>query len=216
MAITGLFLIAFLLMHMFGNFKMLMGAEAFDHYSHYLREFLYPIFPKMVFLWLFRLALIASVVLHIWSATQLTLRKRAAVGGGGRYVTKKSMEHSYAARTMIWGGIIIVLFLIMHILQYTAQVLRIGYADTSRPLDSPYARVIAGFSVWWVVAVYAIAMLAVCMHLWHGFYSAFTTLGANVSAKARSVLKGCAYAVSALMYVGFMIPPVLILFGVIK
>lgn len=216
MAVTGLFLIAFLLMHMFGNFKLLMGAEAFDHYSHFLREFLYPIFPKMVFLWLFRIALLASVVLHIWSATRLTLRKRAAVGGGDRYVTKKAMEPSYAARTMIWGGILIVLFLVLHILQYTAQVIRIGYAVPGELLESPYARVMAGFSAWWVVAFYGIAMLAVCMHLWHGFYSAFTTLGANVSSKSRSVLKGCAYAVSVFMYIGFMIPPVLVLLGVIS
>ena len=125
------------------------------------------------------------------------------------------MEKSYAARTMIWGGIIIVLFLVMHILQYTAQVLRFGYSDGVTDL-APFDRVLAGFGEWWVVLAYAVAMIAVCMHISHGFYSAFVTLGANTSKGSRKVLKALGNIVAGLLFVGFMLPPVLILIGVIS
>lgn len=215
MAITGLLLVAFLLAHMFGNFKMLLpdDGKEFNEYSHWLRSFGYPALPHGVFLWIFRIGLLAAVVLHMFSAFKLRARA-AANTGGSRYVNKKHMEKSFAARTMIWGGIIMVLFVIMHLLQFTAQVLKFGYPDGSTDLQ-PSDRVLAGFSEWWVVLVYAIAMAAVCMHLWHGVWSALATLGANVSAGARRVLKIVAYVISVSLFVGFMIPPVLILFGVI-
>lgn len=215
MAITGLILVGFLLSHMFGNFKMLLpdnGAE-FNAYSHWLRTLGYPALPHSVFLWIFRIVLLASVILHLWSAFKLKARNDAS-RGNQRYVTKRNMEQSYAARTMIWGGIIIVLFVIMHILHFTAQVLKFGYPDGQTSL-APYDRVLAGFGQWWVVLMYAIAMLAVCLHISHGFYSAFATLGANVSVGARKTLRVLSNVIAALLFVGFMLPPVLILIGVI-
>ncbi|XSS53574.1 succinate dehydrogenase cytochrome b subunit [Propionibacteriaceae bacterium Y1923] len=215
MAITGLILVAFLLAHMFGNFKMLLPDDGleFNEYSHWLRTLLYPALPEGVFLWLFRIVLLASVILHMWSAFKLRNRARQSAGSV-RYARSRRMERSYAARTMIWGGIIIVLFVVMHILQYTAEVLRFGYDEGVTTL-APYDRVLAGFSEWWVVLAYAIAMIAVCMHVAHGFHSAFTTLGANTSKGARKLLKALANIVAGLLFVGFMIPPVLILIGVI-
>nr|WP_084707643.1 MULTISPECIES: succinate dehydrogenase cytochrome b subunit [Aestuariimicrobium] len=215
MAITGLLLVGFLLAHMFGNFKMLLpdDGKEFNAYSHWLRDFGYPAIPHTVFLWIFRIVLLLSVFLHMYSAFKLRVRA-AANTGGSRYVVKRNMEKSYAARTMIWGGIIIVLFVIMHILQYTAQVLKFGYASGVSTLE-PYDRVLAGFSQWWVVLIYAIAMGAVCMHLWHGVWSALATLGVQVSAASRKVLKAVAYVISVGLFLGFMIPPVLILFEVI-
>ena len=73
--------------------------------------------------------------------------------------------------------------------------------------------VIGEFSQWWMVLIYAVWMVAVCMHIRHGFWSAFATLGANTSAKARAVLNGCAWAVALLLFIGFMIMPVAVLFG---
>lgn len=217
MAVTGLILVAFLLAHMFGNLKMLIddGGAEFNAYSHWLREFGYPALPHMVFLWLFRIVLLASIFLHIYAAVTLSARNRAARGEGAkRYVDNKNMESSYAARTMIWGGVIIVLFIIMHILQFTAQQLRFGYEGGVKSL-APYDRVVAGFSEWWVVLIYFVAMAAVCMHIAHGFYSAFATLGANTSKGARRTLRGLSKFVAALILVGFMVPPILVLFGVI-
>lgn len=215
MAVTGLLLIGFLLAHLFGNLKMLIpdDGKEFNDYSHWLRDFLYPALPHKFFLWIFRIVLLAAVVFHMVAAFKLRARARRNLGAS-RYAVKRTMEKSYSARTMIWGGIIIVLFVVFHLLQYTAQVITVGYPNGAKTLE-PFDRVLAGFSVWWVVLFYAIAMIAVCMHVWHGFYSAFATLGANTSANARRVLKLCAHIVSIVLYVGFMLPPVLILFGVI-
>ncbi|MDN5563968.1 MAG: succinate dehydrogenase cytochrome b subunit [Luteococcus sp.] len=215
MAVTGLCLIGFLLMHMFGNTKLLLpdnGAE-FNEYSEYLRRFLYPIVPPMWFLWAFRVFLLACIVLHMWSAAQLTGRKGRNVGGA-RYANKKNMESSFAARTMIWSGIILVLGLVMHLLHYTAQVLRPGYAAGVTDLD-PFHRVLAGFSEWWVVLAYLVFMIAVCTHIFHGCASAFMTLGANVSAGSRKTLKSLSAIIAILLFIGFMVPPVMILTGVI-
>jgi len=215
MAVTGLCLIGFLLMHMFGNTKLLLpdnGAE-FNEYSHYLRQFLYPIVPPMWFLWAFRIFLLAAIVLHMWSAAQLAGRKQRNVGGA-RYANKKNMESSFAARTMLWSGIILVLGLVLHLLHYTAQVLRPGYPDGAADL-SPYARVIAGFTLWWVVLAYLVFMIAVCLHIYHGCASAFVTLGANVSAGSRKLLKTLSAIIAVLLFIGFMVPPVMILTGVI-
>lgn len=215
MALSGLVLIAFLLAHMVGNLKMLLpdnGLE-FNEYSHWLRELGYPALPHSVFLWIFRIVLLAAVILHMWSAFKLRGRARKSVGSS-RYANTRRMEHSYAARTMMWGGIIMVLFIVMHILQYTAQVLRFGY-DAGVTNLAPYDRVLAGFGEWWVVLVYAISMAAVCLHISHGFHSAFTTLGANTSKGARKLLKTLAGIIAGLLFVGFMLPPVLILIGVI-
>ncbi|PID50893.1 MAG: succinate dehydrogenase [Propionibacteriales bacterium] len=217
MALTGLALVGFLLMHMFGNLKLLMGPEAFDHYAHYLREFLYPLLPKQTFLWLFRLFLLFCIVAHIWSAAKLSRRKARSVGnvaGTGRYQSSKQMEKSYASRTMLWGGIIIFLFIIFHLLQFTITPEAITGVNPHE--EGPYVMVMSAFSHWWMVLLYLISMAAVCMHLWHGFWSAFATLGANVSGQAQVVIKACAHVVAAVVFIGFMVPPVLILVGVVN
>lgn len=215
MAVTGLVMIGYLLMHMFGNTKLLLpdnGAE-FNEYAHYLRRFLYPIVPPMWFLWAFRIFLLASIGLHMWSAAQLTGRKHRNVGGA-RYANKKNVESSFAARTMLWSGIILLLGLVMHLLHFTAQVIRPGYPDGAATLD-PFHRVLVGFGEWWVVLAYLIFMVAVCLHVYHGCASAFTTLGANVSAGARKLLKTLSAIIAILLFIGFMTPPVMILTGVI-
>lgn len=215
MAVTGLCLIGFLLMHMFGNTKLLLndnGAE-FNEYSHYLRHFLYPVFPPFVFIWLFRIFLIVCVVLHMWSAGQLVGRRSRNVGGA-RYANKKNMESSFAARTMIVSGSILIVGLVFHLLHFTGQQLHPGYPDGVTNL-APYDRVVAGFGQWYVVLAYVIFMAAVCLHVYHGCASAFITLGANVSTAARKNLKTLSAIIAALLFLGFLIPPFSILFGVI-
>lgn len=218
MALTGIFLVAFLAMHMFGNLKLLAndaGAE-FDAYSHALRHFLEPILPPFFFLTLFRIVLGAAVVIHMAMAIDLTLRDRKVSGlGVRRYVKRRYLEGNFAARTMIWGGILIFLFLIFHLLQFTAQVIKVGYTDSDAAVDQPHLRVILGFQNWGIYAIYFIAMLAVCLHVWHGFASAFSTLGWRVGRSSAIVIKFCGSIVSVLVFVGFMLVPTLIAFGVI-
>lgn len=214
MAVTGLFLILFLLMHMFGNLKLLIpdgGLEEFDEYSHYLRMFLYPVLPPKFFLWVFRLVLLLCAVVHIEAATRLTFRDYDARMGMGRYLKQRYLAGSFAARTMIWSGIIILVGVIFHLLQFTTQTLTVGYMGSV----APHLRVILGFQHWWLVLLYAFWVGLVSFHVYHGFYSAFCTLGARVGAFSAKVIKVCSVIVSLLVFFGFMASPLAILFGLV-
>lgn len=211
MAITGLVLIAFLLVHMYGNLKMFLGAEDFNFYAEWLKgDILHPLIPTGWFIWIFRFVMLGAIVLHMFSAITLWLRAKEA--NPSTYEAKKTLAQTYSARTMRWGGIILAGGLIFHLAQFTARATLV-----SAPADaSPYDMVIAEFGNWWLVVAYGIWMVAVCMHVRHGFWSAFTTLGANTSPKARVVLNGCAWVAAILLYIGFMIMPVAVLTGVLK
>ena len=211
MAVTGLIMIGFLLMHMYGNLKVFLGAEAFDHYAHWLKgDILYPLIPSGWFIWIFRAFMLAAIVLHAASAVHLWRKANAARGSS--YVTTNRLQQSYAARTMRWGGVILVGFLVFHLLQFTAQVVTTGFRAGSEPYDM----VIASFSQWWVTLVYLVWVAIVCLHVRHGVWSALTTLGANTSAKARSFLNGLAWVIAIVLFVGFMIMPLAVQFGWVK
>ncbi len=208
MAVTGLILVGFLLMHMYGNLKMFLGAESFDHYAHWLKgEILYPLVPEGSFIWIFRAFLLFCIVAHAWSAWKLTARAHAA--RGSRYQHTTRLQQTYSARTMRWGGVILGGFLVFHLLQFTARLVTPGFTADA----GPYDMVIGSFRLWWVVLAYALWMVTVCMHVRHGVWSALTTLGANTSAHARGVLNAIAWIIAVLLYVGFMVMPVAVFFG---
>lgn len=213
MALTGLVLIMFLLMHMYGNTKIFISKAAFNEYSEHLRVFLEPIFPRMWFLWLFRAIMLVCIVVHMYCA--ITLWKRAKNNVGlTRYQSKGAGRGNYVSFAMRWGGVTIFLFIIAHILQFTAEVWHQGYSGPRNEhghIIDPATRVVLGFQEWWVVLIYAIAMFAVCMHVAHGFQSAFMTFGANTSKQARKMLTAISVAIAGLLFVGFMSTPILIL-----
>ena len=217
MAVTGLIMIGFLLMHMYGNLKMFLGVDAFDHYAHWLKGktddggILYPILPAGWFIWIFRFALLASVILHIWSAASLSAKTLA--NRGSKYQVGKKKVQTYSSRTMRWGGIIIAAFLIFHLLQFTIVPGSLGTGGD--PGDAPHTMVVAGFQQWWMVLIYAICMVLICMHIRHGFWSAFATLGGNMSAKSFRILNILAIIVAVALFIGFMVMPLAVLFGVI-
>lgn len=214
MAFTGLVLIFFLLFHMYGNTKLFISKASFNEYSEHLRVFLEPIFPRMWFLWLFRAFMLLCFVVHIYCA--ITLWKRAKDNvGSNRYASKGAGAGNYVSFIMRWGGVTILLFLIAHILQFTAEIWHTGYETVARDANghfiAPADRVVFGFQHWWVVLIYAIAMTAVCAHVWRGFWSAFATLGANTSKNSQRILEAIAIAIAALLWIGFMATPLLIL-----
>ncbi len=214
MAVSGLIMILYLLAHMFGNLKIFAGQAAFDGYSHWLRTMGHPVFPYSGALWIIRVVLIASVLAHVISAITLWLKDRNARGGTKRYLSskgKRGVQRTYASFTLRWGGIVILLFVVYHLLHLTANVIAPGGASAS-----PYQRLVNGFGIWWVVASYTIAMLAVGLHIRHGFWSALASLGANRSAKTRRVYSWLALAIAVLITVGFLIPPFSVLFGLVK
>lgn len=211
MALTGLIMVAFLLIHMYGNLKAFQGAEAFDHYAEWLKnDVLYPLVPHGVFIWVFRAVMLFAIVAHMYAAWVLTQRAHAA--RSAKYVTTKRLAQTYSARTMRWGGVLIAGFLVFHLLQFTAQLVTTGF----EPGAGAYEMVVASFSQWWLVLGYAVWTLAVCMHVRHGVWSALTTLGANTSARSRSFLNGLAWVIAVLLFAGFMVMPLGVLFGMVR
>jgi succinate dehydrogenase / fumarate reductase cytochrome b subunit len=214
MAVSGLIMIGYLLAHMYGNLKVFSGQMAFDDYAHHLRVLGEPILPYGGALWIIRIVLLVAVVAHAYSAIVLWRRDRAARGGTSRCASsraKRGIQRSYASFTLRWGGIIIILFVIYHLMHLTWNISAPGGASAS-----PYLRLVNGFHIWWLVLAYTIAMLAVGLHLRHGVWSALTTLGANTGANARRRLNLLAYAAAIVITGGFLLIPFSILFGVVS
>ncbi|MEO6881813.1 MAG: succinate dehydrogenase cytochrome b subunit [Mycobacteriaceae bacterium] len=214
MAVSGLVMVLYLLAHMYGNLKVFAGQASFDGYADFLRTVGEPLLPFGGLLWIVRVVLGVAVVAHIFSAVVLWRRSRHATagGGGGRYESTKArtgVQRSYASFTMRWGGVTLLLFIVFHVLQLSADnVIHPGGASVS-----PYERVVNGFGIWWVVLVYTVALLALGLHLRHGFWSAFASLGANTSAARRRHLNQVAVGVSLVITIGFLLPPYAILLG---
>jgi len=214
MAITGLILIGYLVAHMYGNLKIFAGEAAFNDYAHHLRTLGEPILPYSGALWVIRVVLIVGVLAHMYAAFSLWSRAHRARGGTRRYHSNKSrtgVQRTYASYTLRWGGVVILLFVIYHLLHLTWNTIHPGGAAAE-----PFDRVVNGFQIWSVVLVYTIAMIAVGFHLRHGMWSALTTLGANTSSLARQRLNILAYAVAGVLTVGFLLPPFAILFGFVS
>jgi succinate dehydrogenase / fumarate reductase cytochrome b subunit len=214
MAVSGLIMVGYLLAHMYGNLKVFSGQQAFDDYAHHLRTMGEPILPYGGALWVIRIVLLVAIVAHVYSAASLWRRDRKARGGTSRYASskgKKGIQRTYASFTLRWGGIIILLFVIYHLLHLTWNVVAPGGAS-----DSPYERLVNGFTIWWLVAVYTIAMLAVGFHLRHGVWSGLTSLGANTSPVTRRRLNILAYVIAIVVTAGFLLVPFSILFGVVS
>lgn len=221
MAITGLYFAFFVLFHMWGNLKILPvfgGVATFDEYAHHLRTMLEPILPYSGFLWLFRLSLIVAVALHIWSA--LTLWGRANGARHAKYSMKLTVQRSLSSRAMRWGGIALLLFILFHLAQFTVVKFSGGGQggnDFMRDgVQSPGLLLIASFQIWWVFLIYLLAMVALGLHLHHGTWSAFQTLGWTNTAKSRALAKTCGLIVALVVVLGFLVPPFLILVGVVK
>ncbi|MBE3076776.1 MAG: succinate dehydrogenase cytochrome b subunit [Actinobacteria bacterium] len=213
MAISGLIMVLFLLVHMYGNLHVFAGQAVFDNYSHSFRTLVEPYLPYSGALWIIRVTLLTAVLIHVYSAVTLWMRARGATGGRGgwRYQSAQARggaQRTYASYTMRWGGVTLALFIVFHLLHLTTNTISPGGASSS-----PYERVVNGFGIWWVTVSYLIAVIALGFHLRHGFWSAFATLGANTSLQRRQHLNVAATAVALAIALGFLAPPFSILFG---
>ncbi|MEV7397296.1 succinate dehydrogenase cytochrome b subunit [Aeromicrobium sp. NPDC092404] len=214
MAVSGLIMLGYLLVHMYGNLKFFQGQEKFDSYLHdTLPHMFYPYLPEGGALWIIRVLLLVAVVVHALAAVTLWRRNKKAAGyvGGKRYQTKQNrtgIQRSYASFTMRWGGVTLALFIIGHVAQMMPNWLSPGGAS-----DSKYERTVNGFEIWWVVLLYTIGLLALGAHLWHGFWSALTTLGRNYSPTRRdSTWTTISIGLASLLTAGFLSVPFAIFF----
>ena len=172
MAVTGIILFGFVLMHMLGNLKLYLGATTLNHYAQWLREVGEPGLPQGVALWIARIVLLVAVVLHIHAAISLT--RMSQKSRPIAYHHRDYVAASYAARTMRWGGVIIFLFIVYHLLHLTFGTVHPSFVE-----GDVYHNVVAGFSVWWVSAFYILANILLGFHLYHGLWSLFQSLGWN-------------------------------------
>lgn len=172
MAITGLVLMGFVLAHMVGNLKMYLGPTHYDEYAEWLRTgLLVPILPEGVALWGMRIVLIVAVGYHIHAAYSLTMLNRRA--RPQRYASPRDyIAASWAARTMRWSGVIVALFIVFHLADLTT-----GWANPDFEAGDVYANVVASFERWPVALFYVLANLALGVHLYHGVWSLFQTMG---------------------------------------
>ncbi|MBI4551082.1 MAG: succinate dehydrogenase cytochrome b subunit [Candidatus Latescibacteria bacterium] len=208
MAVTGLVLFGFVVVHMAGNLKVYQGAEKINAYGEFLRAMGSPVFSHGQVLWIARIVLLASVALHIMAAVQLILMNRRARPVG--YTHQDPIQATYASRTMIWSGPVIALFVIYHLLHFTA-----GTVHPSFRAGDIYHNVIAGFRVWYVSAFYIVAMVGLGFHLYHGVWSLFQTLGINDVRVDRFFRRLAAVATVAVV-AGNISIPVTVLLGLIS
>jgi succinate dehydrogenase / fumarate reductase cytochrome b subunit len=210
MAVTGLLLVVFLFAHMAGNLKIFMGAESFDHYAHWLHQIGVPLLPETWYLWIQRTGLTLAVLGHIAAATILARRARKA--RPVRYAHRPKVQGSYAARTMRWGGVIVLLFVIYHILDLTTGTLN-PIGDKAHP----YANVVADFAPdrWYVTVFYTLSIVAVGFHLRHGIFSAARTLGQQTP-RGAVYANGIALVLSVVLVVGYLSVPFAVLTGLVS
>ena len=210
MAISGIVFVLFLLFHSYGNLKMFLGQEAYDHYAHWLKEEAFvPIFPHGGFIWVFRAAMVLMLVIHIWAAAVTWKRSRRARRSA--YVVKRSAADAYAARTMRMTGVLLFFLIVFHILHFTTGTIRTGFVADS----TPYERMVATFQNPLMVVVYLIFVGLAALHVSHGFWSAFQSLG-WVRGGPRKFMEVLSGLVGALIFLMFALPPLAIVAGYIS
>ncbi|MGW0365800.1 succinate dehydrogenase [Streptomyces sp. NPDC002990] len=207
MAGSGLIMLGYLVAHMLGNLKIFFGSEEFNGYAHWLRTLGSPFLHHEWALWIVRVVLLAAVVAHGVSAYQLSRRDIKA--RPVKYVHKRRRA-GYATRTMRWGGVILALFIVWHLLDLTTLTV-----NERAWAGHPYENVLATFSTWYGNAVYIVAMAALGLHVRHGFWSAAQTLGAG-SARRDRTLKFLANALAVVLFAGFVSVPVAVMTGAVN
>jgi succinate dehydrogenase / fumarate reductase cytochrome b subunit len=208
MAVTGVVLIGFVIGHMVGNLKMFSSPDEINAYSRFLRAVGQPELANGQLLWIVRIILLVCVALHITAAVQLTRMSRAARPIG--YSVKRSVATTFAARMMRWGGVLLVIFIIFHLLHLTGGV--VGFKAGQFEHLAVYQNVVAAFHVWPVAIFYLLAMAALCLHLGHGIWSLLQTLGWS-TVRNEAMLKMVSWIIAIVVFVGFSSIPVAVLAG---
>ena len=204
MAATGVILFGFIIGHLIGNLQIFAGPEVLDSYARFLKD-------KPEVIWTARVTLLASVGLHILTAMQLTIRNCSARPIA--YRLHRYDEASYAARTMVWSGLTIGLFVIYHLLHFT-----VGTVHPSQPdfrAEAVYANVVSGFQQWPVALFYILAVLSLGLHIAHGVSSMFQSIGLN-HPKYAPLIRRSAVVFSSVIVAGYVSIPIAVLIGVVR
>jgi succinate dehydrogenase / fumarate reductase, cytochrome b subunit len=209
MAVTGLIGVAYVILHMAGNLQAFAGREKLNVYAATLHG------PLIELLWVARVVLLVAVVLHVLMAWQLTRRAHAArpIEYGKQYAQVSTL----ASRTMRWGGVLLLVFIVLHILHFTTG--QVDPAHSAERLDTMgrhdvYANIVASFRIWWVSAFYIVAMIFLGLHLYHGAWSSVRTLG-YAKPSPNPLHRTLALVVAAVVWLGFTLVPLGVITGLI-
>jgi succinate dehydrogenase / fumarate reductase, cytochrome b subunit len=216
MALTGSVLVSFVIGHMIGNLKMFATCEVhnsalsckIDKYAEFLRNFGSDLFGHGGFLWLVRIGLLISAVLHVICAIQLTLLNRKAKSQG--YVNPQYSSSTIASRTMAYGGMLLSAFIIFHILHFTTGTLHFRDFIEGKVYDN----VTNAFQSPLIVGFYLLAMCALGLHLYHGTWSMFQTLSID-SPSYNKIIRFSAKIIAILVFIGFISVPIAIFLGLL-
>jgi succinate dehydrogenase / fumarate reductase cytochrome b subunit len=229
MAISGMSMMGFVLFHMIGNLKMYAGASDLDHYAHFLQTLLYPLAPKGAVLWILRGGLLAMFVMHLhaaWSLTRLNRKARPV-----KYQSSRDYQiANFASRTMRWSGLIVLAFIVWHLLDLTFGVVnsevgnmvsydKMGnvllYDGDTEKVKAVYVSVIASFERTPVALFYIIANILLGIHLFHGSWSIFQSMGWN-NPRFNLWRRAFATGFAAVIVIGNVSFPVAVMAGVIS
>ena len=209
MAITGIIGIGFIVSHMIGNLKMYLGATEINHYGEFLRNLLVPLVPRTYALWGLRLMLIGAIMLHLhaaYSLTQLNHKARPV-----KYQSPRDyVAANFASRTMRWTGIIVLLFIAWHLLDLTAGTLNgSGFVrgDVYGNVDRSLSRVL-------VAILYIVANIALGIHLFHGVWSLFQSMGWQ-NPRFNKWRRQLALGIATIVVVGNVSFPIAVLAGIV-
>jgi succinate dehydrogenase / fumarate reductase cytochrome b subunit len=200
MALTGIVLVGYVMIHSLGNLLLFRGPEEINSYAAFLRE-------SGALLWTVRAVLLGSFFLHIHAAWALTVANRAA--RPAPYTRLARRAATLSALSLRVGGVVLLLFVVFHILHLTTGTVHPAFS----PLDV-YNNLLIAFSVPLVTAFYLVAMVALGLHLHHGIWSAFQTLGVN-HPHLDPVRRAVAIAVAVLVWAGFSSIPLAVAFGLL-
>ncbi|MCB9743560.1 MAG: succinate dehydrogenase cytochrome b subunit [Alphaproteobacteria bacterium] len=208
MAVTGAIIFGFTIGHMAGNLLVFLGPDAINEYAYTLKH-------TAPLLWGTRLTLLAAIPLHVWSAISLVQGARAARPTA--YKMQTSQATTYAARTMKYGGIILLLFILFHLSHYTLLLTNPEFTEMvdAQGRHDVYRMVVTGFSNPVVTGFYLLAMASLGLHLSHGAWSMFQSLGLN-HPKYNEARKRFAITFAVLMVAGFSSVPIAVLTGIVS
>jgi succinate dehydrogenase / fumarate reductase cytochrome b subunit len=213
MAISGVAMVGFVVAHMIGNLKMYLGEEDLNKYAEFLKKLLYPLAPEGVVLWILRAGLIGMLALHLHAAYSLTVMNRNA--RTVRYQSPRDYQvATFASRTMRFTGLTVLLFLTWHLLDLTFGVTNTVGADGTFVREEVYDNVVRSFERIPVSIFYILANLALGVHLYHGMWSLFQSMGWN-RPRFNPWRRSIAIGVAALVVVGNVSFPIAVMAGVV-
>lgn len=203
MGITGLIGIGFVILHSLGNLLVFRGPGAINSYSHFLKS-------TGELLWVLRVILIVAVILHVIAAIQLTRQSRAARPIG--YTKHDPQAATISSRTMRWGGALLLVFIIVHILHFTTGTITPAGVFSS---EDVYANVVTSFRIWWVALFYVVAMIALGLHLAHGAWSSVRSIGVSPPSP-QPLHRRVSLVIALLVWAAFTVIPVAVFAGLVR